>query len=222
MRRNVLVFVVTVVCLAAASQCGAQGLFLEAGQSGFGAFGRYWSSEHWSGVSGRLGYSFSGVFDLNGGIAKAKDDSEPELAATQYFAGAAWHLLKPSETLRFGLSAGAQYGKTRYNSDVLDALAWDMNASFYQGSVFAYGVVAGSSNFEIRPGIGFAYTQATLTIEDSFGGSLEEDDHFTSFILSAPVAFGLPSGARLRVTPSLEVGDETETLSVTIGALLPN
>ena len=222
MSRVTAVFATLLLFVSVVPQCSAQGLFLEKGQSGFMAYGSYWSNENWSGVNGNLGYSVGGVFDLRGHIGRSTSDGEPEYSFSGFSGGAAWHILKPSKELRFGLSAGANFGRGSYSSDVLDWLVWDMTETSSRISVMAFGTVAGSPTFEIRPGVGFAFVHITTEIEDSFGGSVEDEDDLMPFSFGAPMAFGSADRTRLRVTPWVELSEGTTTFSLAVGVLVPN
>lgn len=138
---------------------------------------------------GGFNYSINGMIDL--GLAVAGGKFQDEIGFLGYFAGIKAFLLKQNEVIPISISGQASYGYSEYSSDVLDVNEWDMSSNSFALGLNLYRKYLISEVFSIIPSFGFSVAFSTVKLEDSFGGSLEEDDTIMGIVFSVPLVIAI-------------------------------
>ena len=202
----------------------SQGEFLDKGTNGFGVNVFYSSNDGINGYGTGIGFSISGIVDLQFGIAST---SFPEEVFGNDFMGFGLspaiiiHALKQNEEIPISLKAIFSYGSYNYSGEILSNLGLTMKGSWFSTGLGIYHRLIVGSKTSIIPSIDLYYTTIKTITEDSNGDSVEEKDDFVEVQLYLPIAFDLPKEQVLHLTPQIAFSNGQTIYGVAIGFVLP-
>jgi hypothetical protein len=167
-----------------------------------------------------IGFSILGRGDLGLGYSKLnfKDKlmGEEISASLLGFSGSVFPL-KQSSSIPVSLAITGALGFSYYSSDVLDYLGWDMTATLASFGLDLYHRIDISNSFALMPSLGFSYTHTKLTIEDSYGDSVEDTDSQIGFGVGLGFLFPVTRSGIIILRPSLFLAEESTTFGIALG-----
>ena len=201
----------------------SQAEFIEVGKNAFGISGMYQSESESDGstttLAGQFSYIFSGNLDImiELGLASYSDDTDEywDSQASGITFGGYYHIKNP--TMPFNIKVGGFYGTASLKADYLDDLDWTAKgkASGFGGGV--YKKISQSNTYSLIPFANFHSITSEITIEDSYGDSLDEDDNYHSFSFGLTVKFN----NNLWIAPTIGQVDGESEFSLQFGMLFP-
>ena len=224
MVRNVLttLSLCTALSLAAfVSEVAAQGIFLQEQQSGFGVSAGFASADEATTLSLSGGYLLDGMFE--GGLTLARTTfDDTELNTTGIAPYVAFYPIRQGEDLPISVRLAAAYEFASVSGDALDTAELDAKGSGYSlgGAVFLS--LEATPKLDIVPLVGVSYVGTNVEIEDGFGNSVEFDESYVVFALSAGFAFEASTSGLFTVTPTLGISDGETSFGIAAGYVLPN
>ncbi len=205
-----LLFTVLMVFIISGSSQG-QGAFLDFGKSGVGFGLGFASNDKANTLSGEIGYSIKGIFDIgiSGGYSPVK---HRDMYSLYYAPNVTLYALKQNENTPLSIAVGASYIKQEiyytansdyfYNSGNSDSY----NNSFYIIDVSFFKYFSPSPGFKIQPLLGLSYTSSPNDYEDGM----------FSYGVSASFIFDASSTNIFAINPMLVFNENSTTIGISL------
>ncbi len=124
--------------------------------------------------------------------------------------------VKQSAEIPLSIELAWGVGFAAYDSEFLDYVGWDMSGTSISLGFSVYHRYNATPSFALVPSLGFSYTRTKVTLEDSYGKSIEESDSETGFGFGLPFVFSISPSGSLIFRPSLFILDGETMFSVSI------
>ncbi len=209
-----------ILFLFAATNLSAQSVYTPAGKSSFGAQFGFSSNKDATSFDTSAGVSILGWGDLEIGYSTISFEEKffgEDLSASVLSFSASILPVKQSKEIPVSIQIGFAFGFATYDSYALDYYDWDMTAGIFGLGLSLYHKVDLSPSFALVPSVGFSYTNTTLTIEDSYGDSIEESDKESGLSVGLGFLFSLTRSSSLVLKPNLFFTDGEATFGISLG-----
>ena len=205
----------------------AQGNYLDNNQSGFSVGFGFGTNSDVSALSGGIGYSVGGAYDLKFGIDRLSFDegftSNDDLSSLNFNIGIEAYPIKQTRNdypITFSVDFG--YERANFSSDFLDLAKWDMTANYYHIGFNIYRKDKITPKTSIQPYCGFTYVMYNGKISDSFGGSEKYDDNTTVFNFGTSLLFFTANKSIFSTSIGISINDENTTFNLGISLIVPS
>jgi len=198
----------------------AQSQYTPDKKSSFGVSGGFSSDDDATSLDLGIGFSILGRGDLGLDYSKINFKEKllgEELSTSAFTFSASLFPLKQSLKIPVSLAITGALGFATYTSDALDYLGWDMTATLAGFGLNLYHRINISNSFALMPSLGFSYTHTKLTIEDSYGNSVEDTDSQTGLGAGLDFIFPLSQSGLLTLCPSLFFSEESTSFGISLG-----
>lgn len=197
----------------------SQGIYLNKGQSGFGATAGFGTNEDLNLLIGGIGYSYSGIFDVGLSYGRAISKDEPKMTLNSFMPSVDIHLIKQNESLPISLAVNGIYSIGNTKSDLFDLYDVTVTNSGYSVGGYVYSEIV-LGGFSIIPMLGFSYQSVTVKMEDDFGSSIEEDDTNSVFDFSLPFVFQINNN-KLSLSPGISIDENSTSFALSLNLIIP-
>ena len=201
----------------------SQAMYVEEGKNAYSFAGVYETEDVEGGKSTSTGAVF--FYTLNGNIdfgiaydiVSYKDETNTSPNTDSKASGLTFggHYNIKNPTMPFNMKFGGTYGTATLDADYLDDLQWEVEAkaSSFGGGI--YKSVYETETYSIIPFVNFSSIKVEVTLKDSYGDSLSEDDDFT--------AFGFGAGIKMKnnfyVQPTISQVDGESSFNIILGGV---
>jgi len=200
-----------------------QGAYLDRGQSGFDIGASFLTNKDATGIGGSVGYSVSGIFDFEIGVARYSFDQKlfgEDLSAMVISPSVTYYALKQNEDLPISFAIGAGYDWQTYSNKVLDDNNVDMTGGFFSVGGALFGYFQTSSSFRIQPSVGFSYFTGEQKVKDNNGNEETEKDDTTVFSLGLGLVFNTSLTNVFVISPRVGISEGTTSFGVALTFIL--
>jgi hypothetical protein len=202
-----------------------QGAYLERGKNGFDISASYLSSKSASGIGGYVGYSISGIFDINVSFARFSLDQKldgDDVSVFVFSPGVTLHIIKQDSIgTPISIALSADYERDSYSSTTLDKIRLTVTGEYFSLGVSTYGNVYLSPISYIQPFAGVTYVFGTLEEKDSYGISKSSGYNTRIFHLSVGFVFKTSPTTIFHIRPGIGIDENNTSFSITAGFVFP-
>jgi hypothetical protein len=212
----------TAAVLSLATQAvDAQSEYIEYNnRSAIGIFGGFSSNKEATSLDLGFGFSILGRADITLGYSgvslKEKLFGEEVSASVIQFGGSLFPV-KQSSTIPVSLALHGGIAFAAYESDALDYLGWEMTGTAAGFGVSLYHRLNLTPSFSLQPSLSLSYARSTVTVEDSYGNSVEEKDTATSVGFGLSFLIKTASRSTLVLHPALSFDEDLTTFGISLG-----
>lgn len=220
MRQNYILFGLIFIFLCT-NTAFSQGSYLKKGNSGVGLGFGFSSNSDVSGITAKIGYSSSGIFDVGLSLGRYTLD-DLDLNAISIVPSLTFYAIK-QEPGKFPLSIsfGMAYERDSYSGDALKQLDWDMHGDYLLLGFNIFGNINSTSLTTFQPYGSISYITGTTKISDSYGNSESEDNNATSFGFGISMFFETSPRSIIGISPGISISEDNTTFSITVGVIIP-
>ncbi len=202
----------------------AQSTYLEKGQNGFEISSVVSANENASGFTGRVGYSFSGVFDLSLSLGRFGYDQQflgEDLYDTEISPVVTYIPVKQDDSIPVSFAVNGAYQRLIYAGDGLDENNVDMWGDYIIIGASIFSDIEISDAMKFQPKAGVLYSTGETKIEDS-SGTTSISNNTTVLNIGVSLIFKTSPGKSFVVNPSIGIQEDFTTYRLSLGFVLPH
>ena len=180
---------ISVFILIFSTYINGQGRFLEKGKSGLGIEGELLSYEGINVLSGSIGYSISGIFDISFSINNRLLGERKDLVVTTISPSVTFYSIKQSEINPFSFDIGIGYEKQVYSYDYLSPLRKIKEGNFYAFDASLSKYFELTKDIRIQPTLVVSYGMGEYKYMSSYGDEERFQKFYMVYGYALPIVF---------------------------------
>ncbi len=208
--------------LALPCSLAAQGMYLNRGQSGFGASVNYQGNSEVTGYGVSAGYSFSGLWDLGLTASRSVVNSGLAGGGVNGVAVGPSVALHAREGTALSIELQGSYQHGFYSSEAVAGSRVGLKKDYAVLGTSVYGRIPLAGAISIVPSASAAYSTASTNLSDGFENRLLSSD-VNPFIITLSAGLLYPAGSSyiLQLSPALLINENTSSVQLTLGVVVP-
>ncbi len=199
----------------------SQGDYLKRGANGVGLSATFSSNSDNSILSGKIGYSVSGVFDfgLFGGYYTSADLDLNNIiiggVSFTYYA-----IKQKSGKFPLSMSLNLAYHRDSYSGEYLKQLDWEKNGDYFTFGLNLFGNINSTPLITFQPNGSISFIAGSINIRDSYGNFESENNNVISFSFGISMFFETSPNSIFRIDPNISISEDNTTFSIAVGVIL--